>query len=250
MKNYIALLLLLGCVACTGNDSQTDQDSPAGNADTEPTARTLALEDLDYAACNLPGIEKTGCSCDWRPASDDYKRYVLSADMEGNGCIRLDGNQIRMKGGQTDQRFEMYERTFEKNWIVFNERGPTTLFGEPLGTDEEVIREKLVQYLLLMDELPETIPATMNGTVGMGQRAAFRDVAQEAIEIARTRRAAGDRGIPVEFSYESDGYKVIVEATVNGKNDSGGETYAGTLRILDKAGNVLATQEVFGGCDC
>lgn len=255
MKNFALLFLLCGLAACTEKTTETTDRKPATNlADNLRTAAgadPVTIDDLDFETCRLPAVTDSGCSCDWRPVRDDYKRTVFSTDVGENACVTLDGTLLQLKGGQTDDRFDRYRQTFEKNWIVFNEKGPTTLFGEPITLDDyEATREQLVQYLLLMDDLPEAIPMTMNGTVGMGTRGEYRSMAQEAVEIAKKRRATGDYGMPVEYVYQNDTYKVVISAKVDGKNDSGGDTFAGTMRVENKEGIVLATQEVFGGCDC
>jgi hypothetical protein len=197
---------------------------------------------------------ESGCSCSFRGNKDDYKSNVFGSNLNGIASIKLNGKVLELKGGRTGERFSFYKRSFDKAWITLSERSPFLLFGEKIDTRSDdwynETREELVKTLLVMDELPRTIPIEKVGQIGMGTSAEFRDMTQEALEMAKKEQEKGNTGVPAEWVFRNADFECHIIGNVDGKNDSGGDTYAGEMVIKSRDGTVLAKQKIWGDCAC
>ena len=101
-----------------------------------------------------------------------------------------------------------------------------------------------------MDEMPESIPIKKNGTVGMGTTGEFRSMGQEAIDIAKKLKKEGNKGVPMKMFFSNATFDVEIEGNVDGKTDSGGDTYTGTIKVRAKDGRLLGSRVFWGSCQC
>lgn len=260
-------LLCLAFSGCGNNESDTPVTSitetggstaaALGAAESKTAERKAIPVTIDEFGDDnwSEGTEsESGCSCSFRAKQDDYKSGVFGSNLDGVASIKLNGKVLELKGGQTGQRFTIYQRSFGKAWITLSERSPFLLFGEEIDTKRNdwynETREELIKTLLVMDELPREIPIKKIGQIGMGTSAEFRDMAQEALEVAKKERAKGNTGIPAEWTFKNADFECHIIGKVDGKNDSGGDTYVGEMIIKSRDGMELAKQEVWGGCAC
>lgn len=54
----------------------------------------------------------------------------------------------------------------------------------------------------------------------------------------------------MKMRYKNETYDVIINANVDGKNDSGGDTYEGILLVKSKDGTILGDRTIWGSCGC
>ena len=215
--------------------------------------KSVTIGDFDFSACNALKNDDSGCSCSFRGKKDDWKSSIFTSTMEDmmQGCITLNGKNEELVGKRTDRRAEIRKRGYDKHWIELNERGGFYIFGKKIDVnDYEDNRDMLVQTLLLMDEMPNSIPIKKNGTVGMGTTGEFRSMGQEAIDIAKKLKKEGNKGVPMKMYFSNAIYDVEIEGNVDGKTDSGGDTYAGTIKVRAKDGRLLGSRQFWGSCQC
>ena len=265
----LVLFLLIGISACGSDDQQADGSdlihtslvdssavgSPgsdtAGNA-TESGAETTATIDLHREPHADLGDLSVGCS--FRSAEEDWESDVLISNMESHASMTINGDVVLFKGGRSDDNGQYEERGYEKEWIVLNENGEDLLFGEKIDYTvenwQEMLVEELTHVLALMDELPESVPVTSNGTVGMGHRGAMRDLGEDALAAVRKAKAQSAERFPYTWRYESEKYEVHIMAVNTGVENGSGPQYAGELVLTDRKGRLLQKMDVWGLCGC
>ena len=223
----------------------------SANTETPRTKIRASLEAFAFTECQALMEDDSSCACDFRPQKDNFKTSLLVSDMEDNACIKVNGNILNLKGERIDERLALEEQAYMENWITLKEGGIYQIFGADASQREyEENRAILIEALLVMDEMPAEIPMQFVGTTGMGMRAELRDMATEAMEMAKKARAEGNTGVPMQILYQNDQFEVLITAYVDGRNDSGGNTYAGTIELKSKDGDILDTKHIWGGCDC
>lgn len=222
---------------------------PLVETQTPKGGTAVQLQHISYANCNSIDLEDSGCSCSFRPDKSSYDIEFLLADNQGNVCINLGGQQLRLKGKRTDNRAMLKSRSFSKHWIVLPGKGAMTFFGETVNDKSyEQQVEMLVQTLLVMDKIPNEIPIK-NDSQGMAIRE-VRDLANDAIATAKKRRKAGDHGAGIEMQCSNNDYNVILTSQAKGKNTSGVDTFEGNLKVIAKDGSPVDSRQVWGDCDC
>lgn len=274
MKNYpgttfpsnlllLSLVFLIGACQNQQQDKDTAVETTPQITETKPSAPSLpdlpseeiaaTLEPFGFADCTPLMEEDSGCSCDFRPGKDDYSSSLFVSNIEETACVKINGSIETLSGGRIDYRSKLNQQSFQEHWIILKEDGTCLIFGENARLGQGFYkrnREILIQTLLTMDEMPKEIPLQFVGTTGMGTRAEIREMAQEALEIATKARAEGNMGIPMEMLYKNDQYDILITGYVDGKNDSGGDTYAGTIELKSKNGKILDSKKIWGDCNC
>ncbi len=244
--------------SCQNNQSST-AETATEISETErrpevaPQEVRATLEPFEFGDCTPVMEDDSGCSCDFRPEKDNYKSSLFISNIEETACVKVNGSIQSLTGGRIDNRSELYQQSFQEHWITLKEDGTFLIFGEDARPGNDFYkrnREKLVQTLLVMDELPKEIPLQFVGTTGMGMRAEIRDMASEALTIAIEAKANGNTGIPMQMLYKNDQYDILITGNIDGKNDSGGDTYAGTIELKSKDGETLDKKNIWGDCNC
>lgn len=219
----------------------------------DPPSEAIAatLERFSFTDCAPLMEEDSGCSCGFRPKKDSYVSSLFVSNIEEIACVKINGSIVPLTGKRIDDRLAYSERSYQEHWITLKEDGTFLIFGEraSINTYYEN-RALLVQTLLVMDKMPEEIPMQFVGTTGMGMRAELRDMAAEALDMASKAKAEGNTGIPMQMLYQNDQYDILITGYVDGKNDSGGDTYAGTIELKSKNGSVLDNKKFWGDCNC
>ena len=189
-----------------------------------------------------------GCSTDFEAGNTT----VFKSDSQ-NGCLTINGKTETVKWEDyPDKRSQLYNQSINKNWIILNEKGEDTIFGKKLemGSKYEEHRQELIQTLLVMDAIPESIPYQSNGTVGMGYRAEIRDLCNEAITMAKAAKEKGEKGPPTEIRFFNNNYKVHFTVQTTSVDDGGGQYYKGTMKVLSTEGKILTNKSVTGYSGC
>ncbi|MGB1243627.1 MAG: hypothetical protein ACPG49_13950 [Chitinophagales bacterium] len=264
-KHFFTITLILSLWSCTNQNQskpKTDntktitivEEKKTPVEKTKEEAKPVEIQAFEYSEWTDGAKSGDGCSCAFRTEKDNYKAGdVFASNIEKDACIKLDGKMIALQGGRTDNSDELYKNSFESPWIVLNEKGDNTLFGEKIdfeGAWRKNIKRTLKQTLHLMDELPEEISMKSNGTVGMGTRGDFRDICSESLKEVKFEKKNGKRVVIFETLYQNETYDCVISAHEIGKNDSGGSKYEGTMLIKSKDGKVLGTKPVWGECGC
>lgn len=255
---FLALLsLLFLSFSCQNNQSSTAVEVSTESSEAEPIpevvpqAPTATLEPFEFSDCTPLMEDDSGCSCDFRPEKGNYKSSLFISNIEETACVKVNGSIQILAGGRTDNRSEFYQQSFQEYWVTLKEDGTYLIFeADASKNDYKKNREILVQTLLVMDEIPQEIPLQFIGTTGMGMRAEIRDMASEALVMAKQEKVNGNTGIPMQMSYKNDQYDVLITGTIDGKNDSGGDTYAGTIELKSKDGKTLDNKKIWGDCNC
>lgn len=216
------------------------------------SSNPVSIHTLNYSDCNIPDKD-SGCNCNFRPSKDFKEGDIFMTNFGKDGCITIDDETFALNGDFVQNGFDNLFNNSEKEiWVELNEKGDDLLFGEKMdiGGDYEEEKSKLYKTLLVMSKLPKVLPMKINGTVGMGHQGNVKDLFKDALQMAISTREKGDFGILKRMKYINEKYEVLISARVLGRDDGGGIKYEGTLELLDKSGNKLASKKVWGGCGC
>lgn len=190
----------------------------------------------------------SGCECNFQTG----EKYVFRSDYK-NGCLHINGNiESVVAEIFEDERTKLINQSQSEYWIILNENGDDTMFGEKLEMADkyDAHRAELVQALLVMDEMPTEIKSQTNGTVGMGYRGEVKSMCNEAIQMAKAAKKRGEKGPPSVLRFQNPNYTIYFTVQSIGTDDGGGNDYKGTMEVMSKSGKVLGSKQVTGYCGC
>lgn len=235
----------------TGQETaNTTPESTSGTIDnTSGSGGPLSLQTFSYTDCKKIVDEDTGCSCSFGMGQAFNGPAVFLSDMDKNACIKLNGQMIALTGVNVDYRAELKKQTQAKDWIVLEKNGPTLIFGKPANvSDYEGTVAFLADALLVMDKMPGEIPIK-NNSEGMAIRE-IRDMANDALQMAKDRKQKGDTEISDKMVYTNDTYEAVLTVKAITKYEGEANNYEGMMQINSKDGKAQVTQKVRGTCGC
>ncbi|MEO1262002.1 MAG: SH3 domain-containing protein [Bacteroidota bacterium] len=228
--------------------SESELDEVPSTPLSENEATTASIGTIDGSCKNLDA--DSGCSCDFKSGNE----YVYHSDMDQNACVHLNGSNVSLKLVSSDYRAVLKKLSKSNPWITLQKKGPMLYFGKPFdeyGYENQYPEELelLIDVLLSMDKIPNEIPI-QNNSEGMAIRE-VRDLANDAIRIAKDRKKKGETTISNWDHYANEAFDVYTRTT-NKTNFGSGEadTYEGYLLIKSKSGKLLASQKIKGTCGC
>lgn len=214
---------------------------------TSEDATTIKIETFSEWPKNIGDLS---CSCTFSPKDND-DAYLLISNYNDKAVIQIDGQSVVLEGGSVNFLPKLTKRIGLEHWIVLNEKGDDLLFGEKIdykGAEDwqRMIRDELAKTLFIMDNYPEYLPMTTNGTVGMGHRSTFRDLYEDAKQDADLQKKYS----PEQYYFENEDYECRIEASKVGKNDGGGAILEGNLIIDHKREDRQTGLLIKGECGC
>ncbi|MFK7905958.1 MAG: hypothetical protein AB8B69_12570 [Chitinophagales bacterium] len=140
-KYIVSMALILMCLSCVEQTKPTTvnpktAEKTASEEKTPMKVKSVEIQSFEMDEWTDGAKSGDGCSCSFRAEKDNYKTGdVFASNIEKEACIKLDGEVIALQGGRTDNSDELYKNSFESPWIILNEKGEHTLFGEKIDFD-------------------------------------------------------------------------------------------------------------------
>ncbi|MGH1335313.1 MAG: hypothetical protein ACRBFS_04230 [Aureispira sp.] len=251
------ILVLLFFISCEHSTPPNDTTEPiiehttkAAQVSTPAVEPRQTFTSFSFGACN--SLEEGSCYCDYQAQGTANKApSFFVSDRNKNACVKVNDQWQTLLNREAVYREKLREKVaYAKNnvdWIFLPKNGSVRYFGAPIpkGLNE---LDFLVHVLLMIEEIPAEI-SVRNEAEGMAVRE-VRDLAAEAIILAKKKQAKSDYTFFKEELYYNDSYQVIVDTKPITSYEGEANVYEGDLILKDKEGNILHTQPIKGTCGC